>query len=91
VGKNCLWVRWVHGIYIRDGDFRQTSPKQDSTWYFRKLIKLRMKFAQGYNGGTWLPDKHVTYTIKSGYKWLQGTANEHPETNIVWGKYNIPK
>ena len=44
------------------------------------------KFAQGFNGGAWLPDKHGVHSIGSAYTHLQGLATKIPKTNIFGEK-----
>lgn len=36
-----LWVKWVHGIYIREQDPWTYPPPHDASWSWRKLCKLR--------------------------------------------------
>lgn len=39
--KDSLWLRWVHSFYIKANDFLIDPLKGDSSWYWKKLLKLR--------------------------------------------------
>lgn len=90
-GKECLWVRWIHGIYLRSASFWQCPVQVNSSWYWRKLLKLRTQFERGYVGQRWVPSAAGIYTVQEGYKWLCGSGLSWPMSKFIWHRYNIPK
>ena len=56
--KDSLWVKWVHGRYIKGRDWWEYTPKGDSSWYWKKLNKAKDKF-RGY--------PKDNYKVKEGY------------------------
>uniref|UniRef100_A0A803P4Q1 Reverse transcriptase domain-containing protein n=1 Tax=Cannabis sativa TaxID=3483 RepID=A0A803P4Q1_CANSA len=36
-----LWVRWIHAIYMKDNNLWTMPIKNDTSWYFEKLLRLR--------------------------------------------------
>ena len=48
-------------------------------------MKLRVKFAQGFDGGYWTADNLGKYSTSSGYVWLQANFVNISEANIIWG------
>lgn len=80
-GKACLWVRWAQGIYLKGNEFCDIQSMQNYSGYWRKILSLRARFAQGFNGGYWLPDKSRHYSISSDYKFIIGSRE--PWTNVL--------
>ncbi|KAJ8431921.1 hypothetical protein Cgig2_016354 [Carnegiea gigantea] len=64
--KFCLWVKWVHGIYIRDQNIWTVASKENVSWYWRKILQIRDKMATGYNHNQWSGFATGDYTICSG-------------------------
>ncbi|XP_062093535.1 uncharacterized protein LOC133799541 [Humulus lupulus] len=44
--QDCLWVKWVNNVYLRDQDFWSYSFKQGVRWYFKKLARLYTYFVK---------------------------------------------
>ncbi|XP_062081092.1 uncharacterized protein LOC133785893 [Humulus lupulus] len=38
--QDLLWVKWVNGIYLKGVSIWDYSLKQDTSWYWRRIIKL---------------------------------------------------
>ncbi|WMV48384.1 hypothetical protein MTR67_041769, partial [Solanum verrucosum] len=51
VCKESLWVKWVHGVYIKTGNFWDHKAPADSSWYWRKLNSLKTKMQHWYTQG----------------------------------------
>ncbi|XP_062114171.1 uncharacterized protein LOC133825211 [Humulus lupulus] len=51
-----LWVKWINAVYLKGTSFWSYQVSQDSSWYWKKLCKLREVytfreiFATGYTG-----------------------------------------
>ncbi|XP_062099812.1 uncharacterized protein LOC133805659 [Humulus lupulus] len=39
--QDCLWVKWINSIYLKNHTIWSIPFKQDMSWYFKKLIKVR--------------------------------------------------
>ena len=39
--KDLLWVKWIHGRYLRNCSWWDYSPQQDVCWYWRKVCKVK--------------------------------------------------
>ncbi|XP_062094250.1 uncharacterized protein LOC133800311 [Humulus lupulus] len=40
-----LWVKWINSIYLKGSNFWSYKLPPDTSWYWRKLCKLRSKFS----------------------------------------------
>lgn len=69
-----LWVKWVNHVYIKDHDWWSYEPKNDSSWVWSKICKVRDLFVSAYHEGESLHHKDGRYTVKSGYQFLRGNA-----------------
>ncbi|XP_074270200.1 uncharacterized protein LOC141593145 [Silene latifolia] len=77
-----LWVRWVHAIYIKNGNWMDYEPGSGSSWAWRKICQVKHLMKPYLLSITDL--KH--YTIKAGYQWLK------PDVNLVsWYPWMLNK
>ena len=54
-----LWVKWVHERYLRGRDWWSYTPRSDTSWYWKKLVKVKEIF-RAY--------PKEDYNEKQGYK-----------------------
>ena len=40
--KDNLWVKWVHSIYIKQGDWMNYEPGYNTSWAWRKICRLKI-------------------------------------------------
>jgi len=59
--KDGLWIHWVHGRYLKGGEWWVYTPKGDTSQYWKKLHKVKELFKD-------YPKED--YKVKEGYKWL---------------------
>ncbi|KAJ8441781.1 LOW QUALITY PROTEIN: hypothetical protein Cgig2_009027 [Carnegiea gigantea] len=78
-GKICLWVKWVHGLYVRNQSIWNITVKENASWCWRKILEVQGRVPLG------------TYTISSGYNWLMGLMVTDPLARIVWSRFNVPR
>lgn len=71
--EDSLWVKWFHGRYLRGSDWWQYTPKSDTSWYWKKLVKVKERF--------WAYPKGE-YTVKQGYGWVTQVAKS--QTGQTW-------
>jgi len=80
--KDSLWVQWVHGRYIKGRDWWEYSSKGDSSWYWKKLNKVKEKFR--------FYPKDI-YKVKEGYDWLLNNPTKAPWHKTLWTRLSIPR
>ncbi|XP_020258907.1 uncharacterized protein LOC109835341 [Asparagus officinalis] len=49
--KECLWIKWVHGTYLKESNIWQVRVKTGDSWLWKQLLKARDK-AVNLVGGT---------------------------------------
>lgn len=79
-----LWVKWIHWVYIHNDNFWLHVSPLDASWAWKKLCKLKHKFAPGCQ---WTMEHSSSET----YKWLQLVTPKMPWRFWVWNKLNVPK
>ena len=78
-----LWVRRVHGVYTKGGDWRLFNPPPTASWALRKLCKVKKQLHMFLNKDS--------YVIKDAYKEFIGTAQSVRWSRMVWLRASIPK
>ena len=85
--KDTLWVKWVHGKYIKYQDWEGYWAPTDSSWYWKKLETVNDLFVQGLtNKSTWLWQGHQKYTIQQRYQWLLGELEYKQWSKAIWAR-----
>lgn len=81
--QETLWVRWVHGVYMKGGRWEIFNALATANWTIRKLCAVTVAFCQ------WIC--HSRYSIKEVYE--QSLANQHKVhwRHLVWNRILIPK
>ncbi|KAJ8430197.1 hypothetical protein Cgig2_006705 [Carnegiea gigantea] len=87
----CLRVKWVHGLYIQQQNIWNVPIKENTSWYWRKILKVRERMASGYNQNIWQSSTFGDYSIAVSYKWLMGPMDTAPISKVVWCKFNVPR
>jgi len=68
-----LWVKWVHGKYLKQQDWWDYQAPFDCSWYWKKIMKNKELFKQGISQkASWAWQDKPIYTIRDGYHWLPG-------------------
>ncbi|XP_062102994.1 uncharacterized protein LOC133813986 [Humulus lupulus] len=85
--QDCLWVRWINSIYLKDHNIWSIPIKQDMSWHFKKLLKLRQitdeeSLRQAEKGGKFRVKKFYTSLIY---------AQRVVYAETVWNKLLVPK
>jgi len=60
-------VKWIHEIYIKDKNIWCVNLGSNTSWYWKKILKIRDVFAKGYLNGRWTASASGEYTISLGY------------------------
>lgn len=90
-GKICLWVRWIHGLYIKNQSIWSVTIKEDSAWYWTKFLKIWERMISGYSQYKWQVSASGEYTKASGYRWLMEPMTTDLMAAITWSRFNNPK
>ena len=89
--KDTLWVKWVHGRYIRNKDWWDYQPPLDCSWTWKKLCSMKELFKTGCPlQKDWSFQGKPVYKIKTGYKWLMG-GSKVPWDRVIWARASIPR
>ncbi|XP_062104193.1 uncharacterized protein LOC133815357 [Humulus lupulus] len=86
--KDSLWVRWIHAVYIGDGDWWDYKASNGSSWYWKQIVKVKEKYKE--LNLTRLCSNGV-YRIAEGYKALVLTHQKVSWHREVWNRTIIPK
>ncbi|XP_074287939.1 uncharacterized protein LOC141613101 [Silene latifolia] len=62
----------------------------DCSWSWKKIVQFKDLFKSGYSGNVW-QHRPSSYTIASGYKWLQGSRPKVLWRFICWNPLNVPR
>ena len=41
-----MWVKWVHGVYAKDGNWKVFNAPIISSWNFKKICKVKDRLGQ---------------------------------------------
>uniref|UniRef100_A0A803PY01 Reverse transcriptase domain-containing protein n=1 Tax=Cannabis sativa TaxID=3483 RepID=A0A803PY01_CANSA len=82
-----LWVKWVNSIYLKGQSIWSYHTKQDATWYFKKLLNLRVSTSEAelnlvVNGKKFHASKFYNMQLKE---------NKVNYVGAVWDKLVLPK
>lgn len=86
-----MWVKWVHNRYIKQRTIWTVELTTNTSWHWRKLLKVRDRLLPAINNGEWMPSRDGKYTPNSGYMWFLGELPTFPLAKVVWNRFNIPK
>ena len=90
--KDLLWVKWVHGRYLKKKEWWDYHPPADCSWYWKKLCFIKELFKEGVtNREAWDWQGQSQYRVQQGYKWLQGNPPKISWAKLVWSRANIPR
>uniref|UniRef100_A0A803PL09 Reverse transcriptase zinc-binding domain-containing protein n=1 Tax=Cannabis sativa TaxID=3483 RepID=A0A803PL09_CANSA len=84
---DCLWVKWINSIYLKDQNIWDWPKKEDVSWYFKKILSLRdyldeTKLRQATRGNK--------ISAKRCYN-LFVEDNQAVNAGAIWDKLVVPK
>uniref|UniRef100_A0A803NFE9 Reverse transcriptase zinc-binding domain-containing protein n=1 Tax=Cannabis sativa TaxID=3483 RepID=A0A803NFE9_CANSA len=85
--QDSLWVKWINSIYLKGQNVWSYPIKQDVSWYFKKLMKIRSSTDEI---SILLAEKGGKFCAKLFYN-LQVEAQEVKYSRAVWNKLIVPK
>lgn len=88
--EDSLWVRWVHGRYLKHHRIWEVTEPSNASWHWRKLVRIKDLLLPAVRNGMWSQSKDGLYSPQSGYMWLMGDVQHFASARVVWNKLNIP-
>uniref|UniRef100_A0A803Q619 Reverse transcriptase domain-containing protein n=1 Tax=Cannabis sativa TaxID=3483 RepID=A0A803Q619_CANSA len=86
--KDCLFVKWIHMVYLKDQNWWSYAAPQDCSWAWKKIVVVKDKFQQRGDMESFVQQ---SYRVKQGYLDLFPEHPKLPWCNLVWDKLVIPK
>ncbi|XP_074314213.1 uncharacterized protein LOC141649422 [Silene latifolia] len=85
-----LWVKWVSNIYLKGLTWHDYSPSANSSWYWRKICRVKGDLQLAYQQQLW--DSYANrYTISKGYEFLRVKSPDVSWSGFVWNVWTVPK
>lgn len=63
---NRLWIRWIHGFYIKQADIYEMKISNQCSWVVKKILGAREYLKKVQDGREWL--QKPSFSIKNLYK-----------------------
>lgn len=82
--KDTLWVRWVHGKYLKNQDWWEYQPPSDCGWNWRKICKVKEDLKHFLQSS-----QH--YSVSKGYKHLNASDGKVPWARCTWSRMALPR
>ncbi|XP_074300850.1 uncharacterized protein LOC141632180 [Silene latifolia] len=86
--KDCLWVKWVHQIYMKHSDWWTYQPTNNTSWVWRQVCKVKDQLMQGFAAHGWTESG---YSVQKVYEWLLGAQQRVTWQPFVWNRVSLPK
>uniref|UniRef100_A0A803Q2L3 Reverse transcriptase domain-containing protein n=1 Tax=Cannabis sativa TaxID=3483 RepID=A0A803Q2L3_CANSA len=86
--KDCLFVKWIHMVYLKDQDWWSYVVPLDCSWAWKKIVAVENKFQQKGDMKSFVMQR---YKVKQGYQVLFSEYAKLPWCNLVWDRFIIPK
>ncbi|XP_020270783.1 uncharacterized protein LOC109845967 [Asparagus officinalis] len=66
--KDLLWIKWVHGNYLKQQEIWQVQPRKSDSWMWRQILRVRdlvlRRFGNVYNLHRIIANCHNNGTMK---------------------------
>ncbi|WMV51210.1 hypothetical protein MTR67_044595 [Solanum verrucosum] len=90
--QDTLWVKWVHGIYIRNEDsIWEHIPPLDCSWYWKKLNAPKNNMRNWYLQGRYNLTHSGQYSISASYNAMLGELNRLRIADLIWTSVAQPR
>ncbi|KAF4347800.1 hypothetical protein G4B88_003139 [Cannabis sativa] len=85
--EDCLWVKWINSIYLKDQSIWDYAKKDDASWYFKKSLSIRVNLDEAKLQQAARGDK---FSAKKCYNSLVGET-PFAYANAIWDTLVLPK
>ncbi|XP_020258830.1 uncharacterized protein LOC109835258 [Asparagus officinalis] len=95
--KESLWIKWVHGTYLRRNDIWNVTAKNSDSWMWKQMIKARDRAALSCGGINNLLQllnvcgRNTKFHISALYHDLLPVTQQVPWHYTVWDQLSYPK
>ncbi|XP_020254198.1 uncharacterized protein LOC109831277 [Asparagus officinalis] len=95
--KELLWIKWVHGTYLKNLNIWQVEVKTRDSWMWKQLLKARKKAVALCGSLENLQSlirsccRNSKIKLSALYLALSPTENRVPWSTTIWGGFNYPK
>ncbi|XP_074313932.1 uncharacterized protein LOC141649135 [Silene latifolia] len=81
----------VNHIYIKGQNWETYNPPTNSSWYWRRICRVKTLLSEAYEQDLWVDQHYKGYTIAKGYDFLRDKGQEVSWHGLVWNKWSVPK
>lgn len=90
--KDTLWVRWVHGIYMKEStDIWEHQSPTDCSWYWREINSIKLVMRMWYINGVYNLTGNGEYSVFKRYNALLGRHQRLQEVDLIWCNIMVPR
>ncbi|XP_062089172.1 uncharacterized protein LOC133795731 [Humulus lupulus] len=86
--SDLLWVKWINSIYLKDVSFWSYELKPDTSWYWRKLCHLSLRFTCSEIAAAGCSGKFKSSAL---YNSSLNQTQVCYYFKAIWNSYNLPK
>ncbi|XP_020263008.1 uncharacterized protein LOC109838990 [Asparagus officinalis] len=97
INKECLWIKWVNGTYLKNYNVWQVQAKRGDSWMWKQILKARDKAVE-LSGNVDNLKQMIKSTSSSSkikiaeiHRALSPASNSVLWHNMVWGGLSYPK
>ncbi|XP_020247004.1 uncharacterized protein LOC109824773 isoform X3 [Asparagus officinalis] len=97
INKECLWIKWVNGTYLKNCNVWQVQAKRGDSWMWKQILRARDKAVE-LSGNVDNLKQMIKASSNSSkikiakiYSALSPASNSVPWHNMVWGGLSYPK
>ncbi|XP_057251794.1 uncharacterized protein LOC125498534 [Beta vulgaris subsp. vulgaris] len=84
-----LWVKWVHGVYIKESNWASYVAPSHASWAWKYVCQAKNLMNEKTNGVQWLINGQ--FSIKQYYQLPMRGNRQAVWARYVWNRYTLPK
>lgn len=87
--KDCLWLKWVSELYVKEVRWWDYIPSAGCSWYWRKICEVKECIKGRMSESEML--QMADYSVKQTYQMLCGDLDRVNWASLVWNRLTTPK
>ncbi|XP_020256483.1 uncharacterized protein LOC109833285 [Asparagus officinalis] len=97
INKESLWIKWIHGNYLKQRDIWNVSPKIGDSWMWKQILKKRdkaMSICGGCDNLLELLNSCLSNSkprLSTLYHFFSPVSQRVPWHDTIWDKMSYPK